>query len=101
MKDATRDNLYANDFITDFLEEFCDIGAGKGEMPRRVLLDKLFEKCPQARRFNDRDLCKMIEKRGARYIRGKHGFVFRGIRFLTDDNFSGEPIAPDDTPFDD
>ena len=39
-------------------------------------LDKLFEKCPQARRFNDRDLCKMIEKRGVRYTRGKHGFIF-------------------------
>lgn len=101
MTKATRDNLYANDFVSDFLEEFCDVGNGKGEMPRRVLLDKLYEKCPQARQHSDRDLCKMIEKRGVLYMRSMHGFVFRGIRFLTDDDWSGEPVAPDEVPFDD
>ena len=100
MKDATRNNLYANDFITDFLEEFCDIGEGKGKMPRRVLLDKLFEKYPQARRFNDRDLCKMIERRGVRYIKTMGVMTFIGIRFLTDEDFQGESVAPDVTPFD-
>lgn len=100
MTKATRDNLYANDFVSDFLEEFCEIGNGKGEMPRRALIDKLYEKCPQARQHSDRDLCKMIQKRGVSYIRSMHGFVFRGIRFLTDDDWSGEPVAPDEVPFD-
>lgn len=100
MKDATRNNLYANDFITDFLEEFCDIGEGKGKIARRALLDKLFEKCPQARRFSDRDLCKMIEKRGVPYAKLHGVMTFTGIRFLTDDDFRGKPVDPDDVPFD-
>lgn len=99
MLETTRENLNANDFIRDFLEEFCDVGFGKGEVPRKVLLDKLREKYPQAHKFNDRDLCKMIERRGIEYKRGMHGFVFKGIRLLTDDDFAGEPIDPNDLPF--
>ncbi|MBR0060564.1 MAG: toprim domain-containing protein, partial [Selenomonadaceae bacterium] len=124
MLETTRENLNANDFISDFLYEFCDVGFGKGEVPRKVLLDKLREKYPQAHKFNDRDLCKMIERRGIEYKRGMHGFIFKGIRLLTDDDFTREPIDdydeetisqpsikpiaqkeyyidPDDLPFDD
>ena len=98
MLETTRENLEANNFISDFLEEFCDVGEGKGEIPRRVLLDKLFEKYYQARRFTDRDLCKMIERRGIKYVRGKHGFIFKGIRLLTDDDIVHETIEDDDLP---
>lgn len=98
MLETTRENLEANNFISDFLEEFCDVGEGKGEVPRRVLLDKLFEKYYQARRFTDRDLCKMIERRGIKYVRGKHGFIFKGIRLLTDDDIVHETIEDDDLP---
>ena len=107
MKAATRENLAANDFVADFLEEFYVVGEGKGEMPRRVLIDKLREKCIQAHRFSDRDLCKMIEKRGVRYVRGKNGFIFKGIRPFTkedfqhsdEDDFQGTPIDKNDIPF--
>ena len=69
-------------------------------MPRRVLLDKLYEKCPQARQFNDRDLCKMIEKRGVLYKKSHGAMAFVGIRFLTDDDWSGEPVDTDEaTPY--
>lgn len=101
MKAATRENLDANDFIADFLSEYCDVGEGKGEMPRAALLDKLRTKCLQSNRFSDRELCKLIESHGVRYVRGKHGFVFKGIRFFTDDDFVGEPVDKDDIPFDD
>ena len=101
MTNATRENLYANDFLSDFLEEFCEVGTGKGKMPRRVLLDKLYEKYPQARRFNERDLCKMIQKRGVRYVKTMGVMTFVDIRFLPDEDFSGEPVNPDDVPFND
>ena len=101
MKVATRENLAANDFVADFLDEFCLVGEGKGEMPRSLLISKLREKCIQANRFTDRDLCKMIEKRGVRYARSKHGFVFKGIRLLTDADFLGESVDKNDIPFDD
>ena len=100
MKEATKENRDANDFVSDFLSEFCDVGEGKGEMPRAALLDKLRNKCIQSNRFSDRELCKMIEKRGVEYKKTMHGRVFKGIRFLTDDDFVGEPIDKDDIPFD-
>lgn len=107
MKAATRENLAANDFVADFLDEFYDVGEGKGEVPRAVLLSKLREKCIQAHRFTDRDLCQMIEKRGVRYVRSNHGYLFKGIRLLTDDDFThsededftGTPIDQNDIPF--
>lgn len=100
MKEATKENRDANDFVSDFLSEFCDVGEGKGEMPRAALLDKLRNKCIQSNRFSDRELCKMIEKRGVEYKKTMHGRVFKGIRFLTDDDFVSEPIDKDDIPFD-
>lgn len=100
MKQATKENRDANDFVSDFLSEFCDVGEGKGEMPRAALLDKLRNKCIQSNRFSDRELCKMIEKRGVEYKKTMHGRVFKGIRFLTDDDFVGEPIDKNDIPFD-
>lgn len=100
MKTATRENLAENDFIADFLSEYCEVGVGKGEIPRAALLDKLRSKSLQTTRFSDRELCKLIESHGVEYKKTMHGRVFKGIRFLTDDDFVGEPIDKDDIPFD-
>ena len=97
MTTATRDSLSENDWVADFLDEFCELGTG--ELPRRKLLDFIREKCIQAHRFNDREICKMIERRGVGY-RKKGAFVFTGIRFCsdTDRDFGGEPLEHDDIP---
>lgn len=97
MTTATRDSLAENDWLADFLDEFCELGTG--ELPRRKLLDEIRAKCIQAHRFSDREICKMIERRGVGY-RKKGTFVFTGIRLCSDTNrdFGGEPLETDDIP---
>lgn len=98
MTKATKENLDASDFVADFLNEFTE--TGDYETPRRELLDKLKEKYPQARDFNDRDLCQIIERHDVAYKRKKFGFVFVGVRLLTDRDFDGsivdETVIPPD-----
>ena len=98
MTTATRDSLAENDWLADFFEDYCELGTG--ELPRRKLLDFVREKCPRARGFNDRELVKMIERRGVGYKRHKNGFVFINIRLRADNDrdFGGEPLEPDDIP---
>lgn len=98
MKTATRDNLDANDWLAYFLDEYCELGSG--ELPRRKLLDEIHAKCKEAQRFTDRELTKMLERRGVGY-RKKQTYVFTGIRLRPDNgdrNFDGEAISPDDIP---
>ena len=103
MKKATQNDLDANDWLNDFLEEYCCKNPN-GEIPRSVLLEKIYEKCPQVKGlFNKRALTKMIERRGFKYDRGKKGMVFKGIQFFDnnspDADFNGTPIPPDRVPF--
>lgn len=97
MTTATRDSLLADDWLADFFEDYCELGTG--ELPRRKLLDFVREKCPRAHGFNDRELTKMIERRGVGY-RKKGTYIFSGIRLRIDNDrdFGGEPLEPDDIP---
>ncbi|MBR4903687.1 MAG: hypothetical protein IKZ53_03375 [Selenomonadaceae bacterium] len=96
MKKATTENLDANDFISDFLAEHCEIGEGMGEVPRQCLLAELYEHYPRAYKFNETDLCKMIAKRGVKYKRMNRGYVFNGIHLLKDKKFDSNLTPPDD-----
>ena len=99
MAKATRDNLLANDFVNDFLLEFCERDA-KSSVPRRTLIDKLRTMYPQSGRFSDRDLVNKIQKHNVEYRRGTAGFYyFKGIRF-TETYFAGAPVDGNDIPFD-
>ena len=80
MTTATKENIEANDFLSDALEEFFERDENASAL-RRAVLDLLKDKIPRARRYSDRDLTKMIEARGFEYDRNKKGMKFKGLRF--------------------
>ena len=96
MTTATKENIQANDFLSDALDEFF-VRDEKAQVTRRAVIDLLKEKIPQARRYSDRDLTKMMEKRGFEYKKTMTGRVFVGLRFANpSDEFSGENINEND-----
>ena len=98
MTTATRDSLAENDWLVFFFEDYCELGTG--ELPRKKLLDEIHSKCPMSQRFSDREIVKMIQRRGVGYRKSRKGFIFTGIRLCsdTDRDFGGEPLEPDDIP---
>ena len=80
MTTATKENIEANDFLSDALDEFFERDVNASAL-RRAVLDLLKDKIPRARRYSDRDLTKMIEARGFEYDRGENGMRFKGLRF--------------------
>lgn len=97
MTTATQRSLREDDWLADFLDEYCEMG--EGSLPRRKLLDEIRSRCPRSQKFSDRELCKMIERRGVGY-RKKGTYIFTGIRLCSDNDrdFGGEPLEPDNIP---
>lgn len=112
MKEAKREYISSNDFISEFIDEHCVRGINLS-IPRKTLLAELKEHYPGecARIFgnNNRALTDAIKRlEGISYLHKKRGYVFNGIGLKDEpdqqsfDEFSGEPIAADTDipPFD-
>lgn len=91
MMEATRENIEANDFVADFLSEYVEVTKDtRDSVPRKTLLELFKDKCPQTRRFNDRELSKLVvdklSEQGVEFGRGKGGsYKFKGIRLVQND----------------
>ena len=112
MKDTKADYLNENDFIEEFVAEHCefieDASIRKKDFEERLKQEYPAETLPS--RIRPRDLTKIITTKmanhGVTYQRDKTGFTFKGVGWLgtpkqqsfTDD-FGGEPVDPNDTPF--
>ena len=97
MSKATQEQIDQNDFIADFLSEYCT-ESPNAEIPRHVMLSKIHEKYPQqARKFSDRELVSelvkhMQDRGGGEYGRGEHGMRFKGIQFFDGGDFDEKSI---------
>lgn len=88
MSEATQRQIDQNNFIADFLSEYCYKNSN-AEMPRHVLLEKIREKCrQQASRFRDIELVKLLQDSGVKYVRDKNGMKFKGIQLYEDNGNS-------------
>ena len=105
MKDTKADYLNENDFIEEFVAEHCEFIEG-ASIRKKDFEERLKQEYPA----ETRDLTKIITTKmanhGVTYQRDKTGFTFKGVGWLgtpkqqsfTDD-FGGEPVDPNDTPF--
>ena len=113
MKAAKRAYIADNNFIGEFLDEYCTFGADLS-IPRKDLLERLKKEYPAEclRQFSnsDRALCDAIRRiPGIGYRRGTGGGrKFYGVGWCSSqeqranrdyDDLGGEPIDPKDTPF--
>lgn len=106
MKQARRKYVADNDFLGEFVDEFCQHGENL-KIDRKSFLNKLKTEYPsETARFTDRDLKQMIERvEGVKYSKLNGVRVLRGIGWARDDtrhdnHFDGEPVAPDEIPDD-
>lgn len=107
MKKATQENLDANDFINDFICDNYERGANLS-VKAKDFVDALKKEYPrECGRFKRNDLIKLIANtEGITYGEDRKRFkIFKGIGKIGApqqqnlDDFDGEPIPPDDTPF--
>lgn len=71
--------LESNDFITDFIAEFCERGDDKS-IARAVFLARLKSVYPQARAIGDRALTEMIKKvEGVEYRKAHGAYKIFGV----------------------
>jgi len=82
MERAKREYFTANDFITEFISEYCEVGEGF-EVKRKAFLTALKEEYPnETRGMSDRALTEAIKKiDGITYQHDNHlnAYVFKGI----------------------
>lgn len=97
MKAATEREISSNNFIKDFFDEFTTKNPN-AEIPRRVMLDKIREKCSAAHRFTDRELTKLIENFGVESKVKRLCKVFKGYQLSENNFFDGEPVDENDIP---
>lgn len=90
MQSARKENLDANDYISDFLSEYTEKFEG-GQITRKILIQQLRDKCSDARRFSDAELTTAICKRGIEYVKTREGRIFKGIRFTSATTTDIEP----------
>lgn len=98
MREQTRNYLAENDFIYDFISEYCQRGQNLS-IPRQQFLGRLKEKCSdecfQQFRNSDRALTDAIKRiDGISYRRDMNGYQFFGIGWN-----NGGNNQPNDTPF--
>jgi P4 family phage/plasmid primase-like protien len=108
MREQTRNYLAENDFIYDFISEYCQRGQNLS-IPRQQFLGRLkdicSDECFQQFRNSDRALTDAIKRiDGISYRRDMSGYQFFGIGWNNgnnkqSDDLRGEPINPNDTPF--
>lgn len=109
MKQATHDFLHENDFIGEFIEEYCQRGSNLS-IPRKAFLERLRKEYPAEclRQFSNRDRALVDAIRridGISYRRGTGGgYQFFGIGWYKggnrqSDDFHSEHIDDSDTPF--
>lgn len=109
MKAAKRAYIADNNFIGEFLDEYCTFGADLS-IPRKALLERLKKEypaeCSQQFSNSDRALSDALRRiPGIGYRRGGKdgGRKFYGVGWnesqKQSDPFGGEPIDPKDTPF--
>lgn len=106
MKKATRENLNANDFISDFISDNYELGENLS-VKAKDFVDALKREYPrECGRFKRNDLIKLVSNtEGITYGEDRHRFkVFKGIgkagapQQQSLDDFNGEPISDDDLP---
>ena len=80
MKDAAELYFESQDFIADFISEFCTRGRNFS-IPRKQFLKSLQENYPkETRELSDQSLTRMVEKiDGIIYSRKENGYSFCGI----------------------
>lgn len=107
MKQATRDYLSENDFISEFISEHCERRADLSIL-RKQFLERLKSEYPAecARLFNNRDralvdaICRIDGISYRRATGGERKFYGIGWRnnTMSDDDWQGAPVDPDDLP---
>ena len=107
MKQATRDYLSENDFISEFISEHCERRADLS-IPRKQFLERLKSEYPTecARLFNNRDralvdaICRIDGISYKRTTGGERKFYGIGWRnnATSDDDWQGTSIDPNDLP---
>ena len=110
MKTAKTDYLNENDFIEEFISDYC-IFRSDASIKRKDFVEQLKQKFPyetMPNRIRTRDLIKLItnklEQHGVISTLNSHAkfYEFKGVGWLGEplsDTFEGEPIDPNDTPF--
>ena len=104
MKAATAKYLADNDFISDFIENYCHCDE-RASIDRQSFLRKIKAEYPsECLRFTDRALIEAVTRmKGIEYRRTKSGYRIFGVNLCTDPDatdkfFQEEPIDPDDVP---
>lgn len=108
MQQETQRQLDANDFIGDFISENYERGENL-EVKAKVFIDALKREYPrECGRFKRNDLIKLIaDTPGITYVKNRtNNRVFKGIGAIDaptqqtfGDDFDGEPVKPEDVPF--
>ena len=110
MRQATHDFLHENDFIGEFIDEHCERGSNLS-IPRKAFLERLKKEYPAEclRQFSNRDraLVDAIRRIDGISYDGTGGtYKFKGVGWRNApkqqsicDDFNGEHIDPNDTPF--
>ena len=103
MTAARQSYLDSNDFVGEFISDFCEYGANYNA-PRKAFIEKLKSEYPRdCAGMNDRRLVETISKvEGIEYRRGGRdgGYKFFGIR-LKDNyqaDFNGDFVSSDELP---
>lgn len=87
MEQEKKSYLESNDFITDFIAEFCERGGDEKSIARADFLSRLKNAYPQARAIGDRGLTEMIKKVEGIVYRKSHGVnKFFGVDWTNDNS---------------
>ena len=98
MKRARAEHLSENDFVGDYLAEFCEFGDGFS-VTRKALLNHMRDNCRECARHRDSDLAAMLAKvDGVTYRQSHKIWTFYGIKLASKKNDSGGILSSDDYP---
>lgn len=99
MKREKTEYLQTQDFVKEFIDEFCERGA-EFSVRRSDLINRIVAEYPdKTQGLTKQALRAAFEKAGVHYRRGKGGYKFFGIRFLPDFTEQQDFISPEDLPF--
>ena len=104
--ESTDNYFAANDFLSEFVSEFCEYGSGKF-VKLKKFVERLREEYPdETRLISDRHLKEMIknlcDKQDGVEYQARHGknrgAAIVGLTLIADDDWHGTPVDPADIP---